>query len=107
MMRAPRFPLQLPVRYRPVSAEGEWRDAKTGNVSASGVLVQVPDPLQVDTRIEFRLGLDEAAQSAPRAVVCGMGRVVRIVSTGESPHPGFAVVIEDYAFQHRPSPAAS
>lgn len=107
MMRAPRFPLELPVRYRPVGAEAEWRHATTGNVSASGVLVQVPDPLQVDTRIEFRLGLDPVAQPAQHAEVCGLGRVVRIVATGESPYPGFAVVIEDYAFQHRTAPAPS
>ena len=106
MMRAPRFPLELPVSYRPVGAQCEWRHAKTGNVSASGVLVHVPDPLQVDTRIEFRLGL-EAAQQAHHAEVYGQGRVVRIIATGETPYPGFAVVIEDYAFQHRAAPAPS
>jgi hypothetical protein len=105
-MRAPRFPLQLPVRYRPVGAEAEWRDATTGNVSASGVLVQVPDPLQVDTRIEFRLGL-APEQPAQHAEVCGLGRVVRVVATGEAPYAGFAVVIEDYAFQQRPAPPPS
>jgi hypothetical protein len=107
MMRAPRFPLHLPVRYRPVGAEGEWRQATTGNVSASGVLVQVPDPLQVDTRIEFRLGLAAAAQPVVNAEVCGQGRVVRIVSSGEPPYQGFAVAIEDYDFRHTPTPAPS
>src|SRR5688572_2420585 len=104
MMRAPRFPLQLPVLYRPVGAAGDWRHAKTGNVSASGVLVQGPDLLQVDTRIEFRLGLETAAQRAQHAEVCGLGRVVRVVSTEEAPYPGFAVVIENYAFQHPQGP---
>jgi hypothetical protein len=103
-MRAPRFPLQLPVLYRALGGS-DWRQARTGNVSASGVLVWVPDPLQVDTRIEFRLGLAEASQPIQHAEVRGEGRVVRVVSETEPISSGFAVAIESYDFQPTPSTA--
>lgn len=103
-MRAPRFPLQLPLLYRPLGGS-EWRQARTGNVSASGVLVQVPDPLQVDTRIEFRLGLAEVSQPIQHAEVRGEGRVVRVVSAAEPVSAGFAVAIERYDF--RPTQATA
>jgi hypothetical protein len=100
-MRAPRFPLQLPVRYRPFGGS-EWRHARTGNVSASGVLVEVPDPLQVNTRVEFRLGLAEESRPQQHAEVRGEGRVVRIVSVEEPLSSGFAVAIDCYDFQPIP-----
>ena len=99
-MRAPRFPLQLEVRYRPEGVRS-WRRATTGNVSSSGVLVRVPDPLKVNTRIEFRLALKSTpVPEAPVAAeVSGRGRVVRQTSEGETSQRGFAIAIDEYDFK--------
>ena len=99
-MRAPRFPLHLPVRYRPLG-RAEWREATTGNISASGVLVHDPEPLQVETRVEFALVL-QGAETPGLGHVAGRGRVVRLVTPDERTEPGFAVAIDDYSFFHTP-----
>lgn len=96
-MRAPRFPLQLEVRYRPEGGRS-WKHATTGNVSASGVLVCVPDPLKVNTRIEFRLALKRAPVS-DAAEVSGRGRVVRQTSDADASERGFAIAIDEYDFR--------
>lgn len=96
MMRATRFPLKLDVHYRPVG-EGPWLTAKTGNVSASGVLVHVPNPPKLNTHIEFKLALTATDMAAP-GEVHGRGRVVRVVAPVERPQAGFAVAIEEYDF---------
>jgi hypothetical protein len=96
-MRAPRFPLQLEVRYRPEGVRS-WRRATTGNVSSSGVLVRVPDPLKVNTRIEFRLAL-KSAPVTDAAEVSGRGRVVRQTSETEASQRGFAIAIDEYDFK--------
>jgi hypothetical protein len=96
-MRAPRFPLQLPLRYRPIG-DREWRQATTENISASGVLVRVPQPLQIDTKIEFRLALPSKSAAPGAAEVAGRGRVVRIVTPSEANPTAFAVAFEDYDF---------
>lgn len=99
-MRAPRFPLHLPVRYRPIGRD-EWREATTANISASGVLVDDAEPLQVETRVEFALVL-QGADTAGLGQVAGRGRVVRLTTPDERPEPGFAVAIDDYTFFHTP-----
>jgi hypothetical protein len=100
MLRAPRFPLHLPVRYRPLG-ESEWRQATTANISASGVLVHVEEPLQVHTKVEFALVL-QGMESDGSGHVIGRGHVVRVTSPGERLEPGFAVAIDDYNFLHAP-----
>ena len=99
-MRAPRFPLHLPVRYRPLG-RAEWREATTGNISASGVLVHDPEPLQVETRVEFALVL-QSTETAGLGQVAGRGRVVRQTTPDERSERGFAVAIDDYTFLHTP-----
>jgi PilZ domain len=97
-MRAPRFPLHLPVRYRPLGGR-EWRQATTENISASGALVRVPQPLTIDTAIEFRLALLPSNSSAPRpGEVAGHARVVRVVTPAGAERTAFAVAFEDYDF---------
>ena len=100
MMRAPRFPLHLPVRYRPLG-HPEWRQATTTNISASGVLVHNAEPLQVSTQIEFSLVL-HGSEPAGLGQVAGRGRVVRVIAPEERSEPGFAVAIDDYNFFHTP-----
>ena len=99
-MRATRFPLHLPVRYRPVG-EPEWHQGQTENISHTGALFSAEDLLPVDTRVEFRLVLSTTAggdkQQHPE--VSGLGRVVRtVMPAGSQARPGFAVAIERYDF---------
>ena len=99
-MRAPRFRLDLTVRYRTVG-DGEWRQAKTGNISSTGLLLRAEDALPLDTRLELRVVLS-LNEPAPRSgeVTC-VGRVVRLVGGPEEDYRGFAVAIDEYAFQPR------
>lgn len=97
MMRANRFPLELPVRFRPVGT-ADWRDGKTENVSASGVLLHVRDPPRVDTTVEFMLTLD-VSSPAMCGEVAGRGRVVRVAAPDERPEASFAIAIEQYNFR--------
>ena len=96
-MRAPRFPLQLPVQYRPVG-QLEWHTAETANVSASGVLVQASVAPDVDTPLEFRLMLPPRLSAARHAQVSGRGHVVRRVSPLEGQQYGFALAIDHCDF---------
>ena len=106
-MRATRFPLRLPVRYRPLG-KPEWQQGQTENVSHTGALFRVEAPLPVDTRVEFRLVLSTTARGdAPQSPVekqqhpevFGLGRVVRTVApTDAYPRSGFALAIEQYEF---------
>lgn len=64
---APRFTLTLPMRYRP-AGHPEWRNAKTANVSSSGVLFEASEPLQVGGRLEIEISMT-AALSKPSRIV--------------------------------------
>jgi len=103
-MRAPRFPLQLAIRYRAVG-NAEWRQGRTENISSSGVLLQGPYTLQPDTAVEFMLAL--ASATGPRTEISCRGRVVRMVEPMNlQKHTGFAVAIEQYDFIPPPQPAS-
>ena len=109
-MRATRFPLCLPVRYRPLG-KPEWQQGQTENISHTGALFRVEAPLPVDTPVEFRLVLSTARGDLPQSPagkqqpeVSGRGRVVRTVApTHAFPRSGFAVAIEQYEFLPPPS----
>jgi hypothetical protein len=97
-MRAPRFRLNLAVRYRAVGDE-EWRQAKTGNISSSGVLLRADGVMPLDTRLELRVALAVNEPAARSGEVSCVGRVVRLVGEPEGSTQGFAVAIDEYAFQ--------
>jgi hypothetical protein len=111
-MRATRFPLHLPVRYRSVG-DADWHQGQTENISHTGALFRVEAPLPVDTRVEFRLVLSTSARGdmPPSPVgkqqnpeVFGLGRIVRTVApTDAYPRSGFALAIEQYEFLPPPS----
>ena len=98
-MRAPRFPLCLSARYRPLG-NNEWLLAETRNISASGVLLQGVQPLQVDTQVEVQLVLESDKTTGSAGQVACLGRVVRVVAQSERQPPAFAVAIEQYSFLH-------
>jgi hypothetical protein len=96
-MRAPRFPLQLSVAYRPLGAD-EWRIAETENISRSGVLFRAKESVDVHTHIELRLKLPAPGSVANPEVTC-RGRVVRTVSPSDGqPLYGSAIAIDYYDF---------
>ena len=99
-MRAPRFRLDLTVRYRVVGDE-EWRQAQTGNISSTGVLLRAEGAMPVDTRLELRVALSVNEPAARGGEVSCVGRVVRLVGEPEGRLHGFAVAIDEYAFQPR------
>jgi PilZ domain len=99
-MRAPRFRLDLAVQYRAIGDE-QWRQAQTGNISSSGVLVRAQDPMPVDTRLELRVVLSVNEPAARGGEVSCVGRVVRLVGEPEERPQAFAVAIDEYAFQPR------
>jgi hypothetical protein len=74
--RAPRYRLHFPVRYR-VQAEGPWGQARTLNVSRSGVLLQTAAELPVGEPLEMCLFLKAGKGPALLAQVFCSGHVVR------------------------------
>ncbi|HEV3308549.1 MAG TPA: ATP-binding protein [Candidatus Sulfotelmatobacter sp.] len=98
--RAPRFKVQLPLKYRRLDEE-KWHDGKTRDISRSGLLFQADDPLQPNIQLEINLVLPaEIAGLSPTEVVC-RGEIVRTVEagSGEMP-PAWAARILQYQFQH-------
>jgi hypothetical protein len=86
--------------------EIEWRQAKTVDISASGVLFQAEDRLPLNTPIQFRLLLPAAGGGGVDrpAEICCQGRVVRMLQSPTKPTRGYcAVAIDRYDFRAAPS----
>lgn len=92
---AVRYPLQLRVT---LLADGHENEALTEDLSASGVLLRLREPLQEGQPIEFLLEIPAGALefSVTAAVHCS-GRVVR--SYWKNGQPFAAAVIDEYRFQ--------
>jgi hypothetical protein len=74
--RAPRFALQLPVRYR--AAGEQWHEGRIENISRSGMLFWARHPLDIDVPLEMSFVLPVGPQSL--GIVC-RGRIVRSAPT--------------------------
>jgi hypothetical protein len=76
--------VELALRYR-TSGERRWHEARTKNVSASGVLFEgegIDTRFEADAAIEMRLLMPaEVVGPATARAVC-RGRVVRLVARG-------------------------
>ena len=91
---AVRFPLNLPVVL--TSSEGEVA-AQTRNVSASGVLFELPGPLRDRVQIQFSMRMPGAILGTPRDVLVHcVGRVVRCCIS-QTQHLA-AATIDEYQF---------
>ena len=92
---AVRYPLHLQLPCLPMALISE---AMTEDLSASGVLLRLQQPLQEGETIEFLLEIPAGALnfSATAAVQCS-GKVIR--SYWENGQPFAAAVIDDYRFQ--------
>jgi hypothetical protein len=103
-MRAPRYPLRIPLRYRS-SSDPQWREGHTENISRSGVLFRTDRSMPLQTPIEMLLALPvEIAGGGTAATVICRGRVVRTEelrdeSTGR-PCPVVAATIAGYRLAH-------
>jgi PAS domain S-box-containing protein len=96
-MRAPRFQLQLPLKYRRLDEE-KWHDGETRNISRSGMLFEAEDLLQPKVQLEINLVLPaEIAGLSPTEVIC-RGEIVRTAAE-QIPH-ALAAKILQYHFQH-------
>ncbi|HEX4005972.1 MAG TPA: PilZ domain-containing protein [Acidobacteriaceae bacterium] len=92
---AVRYPLQLRVT---LLSDGRASDAVTEDLSASGVLLRLNEPLQTGQKIDFLLEIPSGALGfSTTAAVYGSGRVVR--SYWMHGQPFAAAVIDDYRFQ--------
>lgn len=91
---AVRFPLALPVL---VHLDGRDLPAVTRNVSASGVLFEIAEPVQVGISIDFQLRMPGPVLGAAHDVLVHCtGRVVRC-SVGHRQHFA-AATIDEYRF---------
>ena len=91
---AVRFPIQLPVV---VLAGTEEQAAMTKNVSASGVLFEMSNPLEVGEGIRFSLRMPGAILGTPHDVLVDCrGRVVRCSKSQTQSH--VAATIDEYQF---------
>jgi hypothetical protein len=90
-MRAERFPLELPVRYRRVG-EAAWLQGTTQNISYSGVLFHADEPLDVDTLVEISITL---AVAAPSQVLC-QARIVRAEARPSGPPAALSAAFLEY-----------
>ena len=77
-MRAPRFPLKLPVRYR-LAGDPRWCQGRTENISYSGVLFRAEELINVNTPIELRVALSADTRERPHPEVFCHARIVRAV----------------------------
>jgi len=91
---AVRFPVHLPVQV--VTRNGEY-EARTENVSASGVLFTAREALEVNSSIELFLRMSaESIGATEDVVVQCVGRVTRCSIDEGGSH--VAALIDDYRF---------
>jgi hypothetical protein len=91
--RAPRFAVDLPVRYR-AAADADWQEAVTENISRSGVLLRAPRQLRPRTAIELVIKVPSPVPGAPPEDVTCLGDVVR--TAGANGTHAIAVAVGDY-----------
>jgi hypothetical protein len=102
--RAPRYRLQIPLRYRP-SGDHQWREGRTENISRSGVLFRTDHLMPLQTPIEMLLALPvEVGGGEDAATVICRGRVVRTQpadgASGDDGQPAVAATIAGYRLAH-------
>ena len=98
--RAPRFSIDLPIRYRTPDA-ATWHEGRTENISCSGMLIRTRDLLPARTPIEMLIALPNEVGGRDVPVIC-RGRVVRTEAapTGAEPSPGMAATIIAVRYLH-------
>ena len=96
-VRAQRFPIRVPIRYR-VPSSRDWFLACTENISRSGVLFRTECVIEPTTTLQFKLELPPINNKVGfhAEVVC-RGRVVRTEQTDDvGTSSAVAVAIHNY-----------
>jgi hypothetical protein len=96
--RAPRFPLQFPLRYKS-GGDAEWREGHGANISRSGLLFRVEQSIPPQTPIELAFVLPLQIPGKSVATVACRARVVRQASGAGRGEVFVAAVIESYRFE--------
>ena len=96
--RAPRFPLEFPLRYR-ASEDSPWRNGHGTNISRSGVLFSAEQPLRLRAPLELSFVMPVEIPGDSAATVVCQGHVVRQVPRGARGNVLVAATIETYRFQ--------
>ena len=105
--RAERFPVRLPVRYR-LPDSPEWFEARTENVSHTGVLLQTETIFEPATILDLRLELPSTTGNGSHAAVLCKCEVVRVEpSLGWRRPPTLALAIRTYRLKRQPQPHLS
>lgn len=94
--RASRFPVELPLRYRPLGELG-WVEGRTINVSRSGVLFAADELLPEETPVELTFDLPPEMGGGPGEGITCRGQVVRtILPPSTDDPPSVAVSIAEF-----------
>ena len=96
-----RIPMELPVEIRWTSRAGSPKQAmgKTGNISGSGLFIEIPVRLHRATSVTIKVIFPREATQVPIELLC-QGRVVRWNQRGQV--QGLGAVIDEYEL--RPVP---
>jgi len=96
--RAPRYSLQMEIRYRPCEEEA-WDVGATENISRSGVLFKAKSLVEPGTPIEVILALPAEIDGAPAAHITFLGRFFRpFREESAQASPSLAVKILEFHF---------
>ena len=95
-MRATRYPLHAPVRYR--AADGRWRAGMTESMGRSGLLLRVDKPMEPNTAIEMEVELPAVRGEVPARVICSGKIVGRAAAFGMPDSTIVAATIARYRF---------
>jgi hypothetical protein len=94
--RAARYSLSLSVFYR-ATGDSSWSEARTENISESGVLLRGDRLLPSETHVELVVNIPANVTAPFSGTVLCRGRVVRAVSSPPSDdRHGFAVTLLEY-----------
>jgi hypothetical protein len=98
-----RITMGLPVEIRWTSRTGSEKQAmgKTGNISGSGLFIEIPVRLQRETAFTMKVMLPRKKSQGPLELLC-QGRVVRWNRRGEV--QGLGAVIDEYELRALPQP---
>ena len=90
-----RMTMKLPVEVRWKSSDGDQKQAmgKTGNISGSGLFIEIPVRLQRATSVKIKVMLPPEVTKVPLELLC-QGRVVRWNRHGQV--QGLGAVIDEY-----------
>ena len=96
-----RIQLELPVEIQWKNRAGRLKQAigKTGNISGSGLFIEIPTRLNQATSVMIKVTLPREVTGTPIELLC-QGRVVRWNKRGKV--QGLGAVIDEYEF--RPVP---